>query len=211
MNLDNLSYETFGNIVLIVLLFMALLFNFFPFNLIRFLLCIIQIPIYLFYRTKFDKPIHANGLNICFVLTNLFYILLYIIIILTYNFYGITLSLTLSSLLCIFGCYATSTLPNEKEKIGKLFLGRRSEDGRYKDLFRICKYDPNNEELCKYEERIKQTDKRTYRVFKAMFRDFKTWDEAMEYCDIWERKKLDKEIYAIYKTLQYVLDLEILD
>ena len=30
----------------------------------------------------------------------------------------------------------------------------------------------------------------------------------MDKLDIYERKELDKEIYAIYRTLQYVLDLE---
>ena len=211
MNLNKLSYQVYGNLVILVLIILALLFNFFPFSLIGFIICILQIPIYLIVRAKFEEPIHAVGLNICFVLTLIFYLILFSLIKLLSIIICLENVFVISSLLCILGCYATSTLPNKKEAKGKLFFGRKSEDGIYKDLFRICKIDPNNEELCKYEERIKRHDKSTYMVFKSMFRDFKTWDEAMEYCDIWERKKLDKEIYAIYKTLQYVLDLEILD
>ena len=111
----------------------------------------------------------------------------------------------------IMGCYATSTLPNKQENKGKLFFGRKSENGRYADLFRLIKFDPFNKELCKYEDRLKETEKYTYYIFKYIFRDGKTWDETMDLLEINDRKDLDKEIYAIYRTLQYVCDLKRLD
>lgn len=174
-------------------------------------MCVMQIPIYLFVRSKFEEPIHANGLNICFFLTILFYCLLYLVIKLSGYLINETFSLVLSTLLCVLGCYATSTLPNKQELKGKLFFGKKSENGKYADLFRFVKFNPTDKKLCQYEDRLKETDMFTYYIFKYIFRDGLTWDQTMDKLDIYERKELDKEIYAIYRTLQYVLDLRRLD
>lgn len=211
MDLNKLSYKTYGNLVIVVLICLAVLFNLFPFSLIGFIMCVMQIPIYLFVRSKFEEPIHANGLNICFFLTTLFYCLLYLVIKLSGYLINETFSLVLSTLLCVLGCYATSTFPNRQESKGKLFFGRKSENGRYADLFRFVKFNPTDKRLCQYEDRLKETDMFTYYIFKYIFRDGLTWDDTMDKLDIYERKELDKEIYAIYKTLQYVLDLKRLD
>lgn len=208
MDLNKLSYRAYGNLVIIVLVVIALLFNLFPFSLLGFILCIIEIPIYLFVRSNFEEPIHANSLNICFFLTILFYILLFLIIKLIIFFMNEYFSIIIASVLCILGCYATSTLPNKKEDKGKLFFGRKKENGRYADLFRFIKFNPTDKRLCEYEDRLKDTNLFTYYIFKYIFRDGLTWDDTMDKLDIYERKELDKEIYAIYKTLQYVLDLE---
>lgn len=210
-DLNKLSYQAYGNLVIVVLLILALLFNLFPFNLIGFLMSVIQIPIYLFVRSKFEEPIHANGLNICFFLTILFYSLLFLLIRLSDYLINNNFAFCLSTILCILGCYATSTFPNKQEEKGKLFFGRKSENGKYADLFRLIKFDPNNKEICKYEDRLKETDMFTYYIFRYIFREGKTWDETMDLLDIYERKQLDKEIYAIYKTLQYVCNLKRLD
>ena len=211
MDLNKLSYRAYGNLVIIVLVIIALLLNLFPFSLLGFVLCIIEIPIYLFVRSKFEEPIHANGLNVCFFLTILFYMLIYSIIKLTTFHLGEHIAFYLSSLMCVLGCYATSTLPNRQESKGKLFFGRKSENGRYADLFRLIKFEPHNQELLKYEDRLKETDLYRYYIFKYIFRDGLTWDETMDKLDIYERKELDKEIYAIYRTLQYVCDLKRID
>ena len=210
-DLNKLSYQAFGNLVIIVLVIIALLLNLFPFSLVGLILCILQIPLYLISRAKFDEPIHANGLNICFVLTTLFYTLLFICIKALLYLTNIFVAIIISCVLNILSCYATSTLPNRQEDKGKLFFGRKAENGRYADLFRVIKFDPNNKIICEYEQRMKENDPFTYTIFKGIFRDGKTWEEVMELADIWERKDLDKQIYAIYKTLQYALNLERLD
>ena len=78
-------------------------------------------------------------------------------------------------------------------------------------MFRLIKFEPHNQELLKYEDRLKETDLYRYYIFKYIFRDGLTWDETMDKLDIYERKELDKEIYAIYRTLQYVCDLKRID
>ena len=211
MDLDKLSYNVYGNLVIVVLIILAILFNLFPFSFVGFMMCIMQIPIYLFVRSRLKEPIHARGLNICFFLTSLFYCLMFLVIRLSNFLMGETFTLVLATLLCVLGCYATSTVPNKQEEKGKLFFGRKKENGRYADLHRFVKFNPTDKRLCQYEDRLKETDMFTYYIFKYIFRDGLTWDETMDKLDIYERKDLDKEIYAIYKTLQYVLDLKRLD
>ena len=210
-DLNKLSYKAYGEFVIVLLIILALLFNLSPFSLNGFFLCIIEIPIYLTVRANFKDPIHAIGLNICFFLTLSFYCFLYATIKICVYAEGLNFAFMVSSLLNMLGCYATSTVPNDKEEKGKYFFGRKKEDGRYADLFRLIKYDPTNNEICKYEDRLKETDNYRYLIFKYIFREEKTWDETMDLLDIYERKDLDKEIYAIYRILQYACDLKRID
>lgn len=199
--MDRLSYGQYGMVVIISALIMAWLFELIP----EYIALTI---VYLFSRSKFEEPIHAYGLNICYVCTMLFYLLLFIalklcnILVHDYASFIIVISLVL------LATFSTSTLPNKKEEVGKLFFGRKAENGKYADLFRLIKFEPHNKELLRYEDRLKETDLYRYYIFKYIFRDGLTWDETMDRLDIYERKELDKEIYAIYSTLQYVCDLK---
>lgn len=199
--MDRLSYGQYGMVVIISALIMAWLFKLIPEY-------IVLTIIYLFSRSKFEEPIHAYGLNICYVCTMLFYLLLFIalklcnILVHDYASFIIVVSLVL------LATFSTSTLPNKKEEVGKLFFGRKAENGKYADLFKLIKFEPHNKELLRYEDRLKETDLYRYYIFKYIFRDGLTWDETMDRLDIYERKELDKEIYAIYSTLQYVCDLK---
>ena len=202
--MDRLSYGQYGIVVIISILIMAYFFDVIPES-------IILTIIYLFSRSKFEEPIHAYGLNICYVCTMTFYALLFITIKLCNLLIGEHIAMVVIICLVLLATFSTSTLPNQKEKVGKLFFGRKSENGRYADLFRLIKFEPHNQELLKYEDRLKETDLYRYYIFKYIFRDGLTWDETMDKLDIYERKELDKEIYAIYRTLQYVCDLKRID
>ena len=134
-DLDKLSYRAYGNLVIGVLISIAILLNLFPFSLVEIMMCVAQIPLYLFVRANFDEPIHARGLNICFVLTIFFYVLLFVSIKVIYFLCGGIIAFIISSLLTILGCYATSTLPNKKELKGKLFFGyKKHNESKYQKL-----------------------------------------------------------------------------
>ena len=184
MDLNKLSYGAYGNLVIIVLVVIALLFNLFPFSLLGFILCIIEIPIYLFVRSKFEEPIHANGLNICFFLTILFYILLYLIIKLIIFFMNEQFAMIIASVLCILGCYATSTLPNAKELKGKLFFGYKNSESKYQKLIDYIKYNGLDTKLIDAEERLKTIDMQLYLVYKRKFRENKKFKDIVEEFDI---------------------------
>lgn len=184
-DLNKLSYQVYGNLVIVVLLVIALLFNLFPFSLIEFIMCVMQIPIYLFVRANFDEPIHANGLNICFVLTILFYILLFINIKFTNFLLGPTFTFIFSCCLTILGCYATSTVPNKKEMKGKLFFGyKKHNESKYQKLSDYIKFNGIEQKLLDAEERLKQFDSQTYLFYKRKFREDKTFKEISDEFDI---------------------------
>lgn len=202
--MDRLSYRQYGNVLLLSLFIMATLFNLIP----EF---IVLTVVYLFSRGVFEEPIHANGLNKCYVCTMTFYLLVFILITFVKPMIGSEITFVLVAIIGLIATFSTSTMPNKVEQYNKLFWGRKKENGKYADLFRFIKFDPTNKKLCEYEDRLKDSDMFTYYVFKYIFRDGLTWDETMDKLDIYERKELDKEIYAIYRTLQYVLDLKRLD
>ena len=180
-DLDKLSYQAYGNLVIVVLLVLATLLNLFPFSLAGLIICVVQIPIYLIARAKFADPIHANGLNICFVLTTLFYILLFIcvkaLIILT----NLPITIIFSTLLTVLSCYVTSTLPNKMDKIGKLFFGyKKHNESKYQKLIEYIKFNGLNADLIEAEERLKNLDSQTYLFYKRKFREDKTFKEITE-------------------------------
>lgn len=184
-DLDNLSYRAYGNLVVVVLLVIALLLNLFPFSLVELVMCIIQIPLYLFIRSHLDEPLHARGLNLCFVLTILFYILLFVAIKCMSFLAGEAFALVFSSLLTLLGCYSTSTVPNRMEEKGKIFFGyKKHDDSKYQRLIDYIKFNGIDPKLLEAEERLKQFEMQTYLLYKRKFRENKTFREINEEFDI---------------------------
>lgn len=181
IDLDKLSYTAYGNLMIIILTILALLFNLFPFNLIGFIMCEIQIPIYLFVRNKFKEPIHAYCLNICCIVTILFYILLYLMIGLMTFLLGQNFSMIFSTILNIVGCYATSTLPNKMDEKGKLFFGyKKPNESKYIKLIEYIKFNGLNKDLIEAEERLREIDAEIYLIYKRKFREGKTFKDINE-------------------------------
>lgn len=178
IDLDKLSYKAYGNLMIIILTILALLFNLFPFYLIGFVMCEMQIPIYLFARSKFKEPIHAYGLNICCIVTILFYVLLYLMIGLMNFLLGQNFSIIFATILNVIGCYATSTLPNIMDEKGKLFFGyKKPNESKYIKLIEYIKFNGLNEELINAENRLKEVDSEIYLIYKRKFREGKTFKE----------------------------------
>lgn len=205
-DLDRLSYRAYGNLVIVILLVLALLLNLFPFSLVEFMMCVIQIPIYLFVRAHLHEPIHASGLNICFILTTFFYLLLFIAIKCLYFIMGQTFTIVFSTLLTTLGCYATSTVPNKMEEKGKLFFGfKKHDDSKYNNLIEFIKFNGINKELIDAEERLKQVDAQLYLIYKRKFREDKTFKEISDEFDIENPRiveSLDKVYYYMVGALR---------
>lgn len=180
-DLDKLSYQTYGILVIVVLTVIAVLLNLFPFSLVGLIICLAQIPIYLFARAKFADPIHAEGLNICFVLTTLFYILLFICVKGLIALTNIPITIIFSSLLTVLSCYVTSTLPNKMDKLGKLFFGyKKHDESKYVKLMDFIKYNGIDEKLLEAENRLKSLDSQMYLFYKRKFRENKTFKEISD-------------------------------
>lgn len=184
-DLDRLSYRAYGNLVISMLILLAILLNIFPFSLVGLIMCIIQIPLYLFVRANFDEPIHARGLNICFILTMVFYLFLFVSIKLMGVLIGETFALVFSSLFNVLGCYATSTVPNRMEEKGKIFFGyKKHDESKYARLIDYIKFNGIDPKLLDAEERLKQFNTQTYLIYERKFRENKTFKEIADEFDI---------------------------
>ena len=205
-DLDKLSYRAYGNLVIVVLLLLALLLNLFPFSLVEFMMCVIQIPIYLFVRGHLDEPIHANGLNICFVLTIIFYFLLFIAVKFLFFLINEEFAIVISTLLTTLGCYATSTVPNKMEEKGKMFFGfKKHDDSKYIRLIEFIKFNGIDKNLIDAEERLKLVDTQLYLIYKRKFREDKTFKEISEEFDLDNPRiveSLDKVYYYMVGALR---------
>lgn len=185
MDLDKLSYRAYGNLVMIILLIITVLFNLFPFSLVGLILCILQIPFYLIVRANLKEPIHAIGLNNCFVVTLLFFILLDICIKAMLVLICLPLVVIFSFILTALGCYVTSTVPNVMAEKGKLFFGyKKHSESKYEKLIEYIKYNGIDSKLIEAEERLKQVDTQMYLFYKRKFREDKTFKEIVEEFDI---------------------------
>lgn len=205
-DLDRLSYRAYGNLVIGVLLLLAILLNLFPFSLVELMMCIVQIPIYLFVRGNLEEPIHARGLNICFVLTILFYLLLFISIKILCFLLGNTFTIVFSTMLTVLGCYATSTVPNKMSEKGKIFFGyKKHDDSKYNKLIEFIKYNGLDNNLIEAENRLKEVDTTIYLIYKRKFREDKTFKEINQEFDIENPRiveMLDKAYFYIIGALK---------
>lgn len=205
-DLDKLSYQTYGILVIVVLTVIAVLLNLFPFSLVGLIICLAQIPVYLFARAKFCDPIHAEGLNVCFVLTTLFYILLFICVKGLIALTNLPITIIFSVVLTVLSCYVTSTLPNKMDKLGKLFFGyKKHDESKYIKLMDFIKYNGIDEKLLEAESRLKSLDSQMYLFYKRKFRENKTFKEISEEFDTENPRiveVLDKVYFYMIGTLK---------
>ena len=172
--MDRLSYGQYGLVVIISASIMSIAFNLVP----HYILLTI---VYLFSRSKFEEPIHAYGLNICYVCTMIFYALIFSTIKICNLVIDEHLTFYLLACLVLLSTFATSTLPNKKEKLGKLFFSyKKHDDSKYIKLINFIKFNGINPKLIEIEDRLKNYDMQIYLLYKRKFRDNKTFREISE-------------------------------
>lgn len=174
--MDRLSYAQYGWVVIISAFVMSLCFNLVP----HFVVLTI---VYLLTRARFGEPIHAKGLNICYVLTMIFYLLIFITIKICNNVINPLLTFVLLVVLVVLSTFATSTLPNKLEKLGKMFFGYK-EESKYQRLIDFIKYNGLNDELINAENKLKALDNKMYIIYKRKFRENRTFSEISKEFDL---------------------------
>ena len=208
---DELAYTIHGVVTTLSIIILVIVFSFItPFNLNEFLISIVQLPIYLILRGKFNEPIHAKGLIKCYALTILFFILIFVDIKLSLLLGIDRLSVfVLSILLTSVSCYFTSTLPDKRDNLGKLFFGYVQDgDSKYQPLIDFIKYESATDKYKEYleaEEDLKsKVSTKTYLIYKRKFIDNKKFKEISNEFDIDNRNivhELDKGYFFIIGKL----------
>ena len=175
--MDRLSYAQYGWLVIVSAFVMSLCFDLVPYF-------IVLTIVYLFTRSKFDEPIHARGLNICYVFTMLFYLLIFITIKICNSIIDPKVSFVLLVVLVVLSTFVTSTLPNKLEKVGKIFFGYKKEESKYQRLIDFIKYNGLSDELINAENKLKALDNKLFIIYKRKFRENKSFSEISKEFDL---------------------------
>lgn len=175
--MDRLSYAQYGWLVIISAFFMSICFELVPYF-------VVLTFVYLFTRAKFDEPIHARGLNICYIFTMFFYLLIFITIKICNTIIDPKISFILLVVLVVLSTFVTSTLPNKLEKVGKIFFGYKKDESKYQRLIDFIKYNGLNDELINAENKLKALDNQLYVIYKRKFRENKTFSEISKEFDL---------------------------
>ena len=185
LDLDKLTYSGYGILMSALLVAISVIFNIYPYSLIGLITCTIQIPWYLLVRGGFKEPIHALGLNKCCVVTIIFFILLFISSKAMIMMLDKPIAVIFTFILTALCCFATSTLPNEKEQKGKLFFGyKKHNESKYEKLIEYIKFNGIDPVLIEAEKRLSELDTQMYLLYKRKFREDKTFQEMVDEFDI---------------------------
>lgn len=175
--MDRLSYSQYGLVVIISAFIMSLVFGLIP----HFIVLTI---VYLFTRARFEEPIHAYGLNACYVATMTFYVLIFITIKICNELIDERLVFVMLVALVVLSTFATSTLPTKLEKIGKIFFGYKKDESKYQRLIDFIKFNGLNDKLLEAEEKLKRLDNQMFIIYKRKFRENKKFSEISKEFDL---------------------------
>lgn len=175
--MDRLSYGQYGLVVILSAFIMSLCFKLVPYF-------VVLTIVYLFTRAKFEEPIHARGLNICYVLTMFFYLLIFMTIKICNMLIEPYLSFVLLVALVVLSTFVTSTLPNKIDKLGKIFFGYKREESKYQRLIDFIKYNGLDDNLINAENKLRTLDSKMFIIYKRKFRENKTFSEISKEFDM---------------------------
>lgn len=168
--MDRLSYGQYGLVVIISAFVISLFFGLVP----HFIVLTI---VYLFTIARFEEPIHAYGLNVCYVATIIFYILIFVTIKICNELIDDRLVFAMLVVLVVLSTFATSTLPNKMEKLGKIFFGYKKDESKYQRLIDFIKFNGLDDNLINAEEKLRKLDNQMYIIYKRKFREGKTFSQ----------------------------------
>lgn len=175
--MDRLSYGQYGLVVIISAFIISLIFGLVP----HFVVLTI---VYLFTRARFEEPIHAYGLNVCYVATMIFYILIFITIKICNGLLDDRLVFVMLVALVVLSTFATSTIPTKMEKIGKIFFGYKRDESKYQRLIDFIKFNGLDDNLLNAEDKLKRLDNQMFIIYKRKFRENKTFSEISKEFDL---------------------------
>lgn len=168
--MDRLSYGQYGLVVIISAFIISLIFGLVP----HFVVLTI---VYLFTRARFEEPIHTYGLNVCYVATMIFYILIFVTVTICNELIDKRLVFVMLVALVVLSTFATSTIPTKMEKLGKIFFGYKKDESKYQRLIDYIKFNGLDDKLLESEEKLRRLDNQMFIIYKRKFRENKKFSE----------------------------------
>lgn len=153
---------------------------------------VVVITIFAVVRMLCKNPLHYKLWYQCFIWTTLFFLSLFVVA---------KVDFVISVCLTIF----EAIILTKKGNISDIFMWRKGTLNQ--EVFEWVKFNQNNEKLLRYEENLKNTDKKKYFIFIYRFREFRTCGEISELMDI-EPQRLSEEIKIMSHFIEYSIRLD---
>lgn len=146
-------------------------------------------------KTIFGHSMHYKDWYLCLIWSTILFASYYLLALI-----DIKIAL-LSTITFVF----LSNVSNIKDLKNLFFWSGNSLN---KEVFNWVKFNPNNEKLLKYEEKLKQTDKQKYYIFEYRFREFKSYDEIADLMGLDSTARVAEELKIISHFIEYSIRLD---
>lgn len=147
---------------------------------------IIVMLVFMISRGFFGQALHFKTWYRCLIWSALIMFSLFVIL---------KLDLVISILFAIFSAFIMTGRSNVKD----MYLWSNGEPSKYQDIIDYIKYNPFNDDLLSFEEKLKQNNLE-YLIYKYRFKDNKTFSEISELLQMDNPRiveQLDKIVFAM--------------
>lgn len=121
-------------------------------------------------RMTFKKPMHYKSPYVCFIMTLLVFLSLFMV-------FHIDLSI------CVLSTVFASYVLTGKGNIGDMFMWS-GKSSKFDDVMDYIKFNEFNDNVIKFEAKIKEQDNLSYLVYKYRFKERKSFNEISELLDL---------------------------
>lgn len=94
-----------------------------------------------------------------------------------------------------------------KGNIQDIFMWK-ARNALNKEVFNWVKFNQDNPKLKAYEEKLKETDKKKYYIFKYRFREFKSYSQIDEIMDLGGTPRVAEELNIMSHFIEYSIRLD---
>lgn len=121
-------------------------------------------------RFIFKKPMHYRSPYLCFIITLALFSTLFMLL---------KIDLLVAIILTVFSGYILTDNANIFDVF--MWSGKKTQ---YQDIIDYIKYNPLNEKLKEFENKLKDQDNLSYLIYKYRFKDLLTFQQISEKLDI---------------------------
>lgn len=121
-------------------------------------------------RYTFGKPLHYKSPYRCFIMTLLVFLSMFIVF---------NVNIYVSILFTIFDAFILTGNGNIEDMF--MWSGKKTQ---YQDIIDYIKYNPLNDKIKEFEEKLQDQDNLSYLIYKYRFKDLLTFQEISDRLDI---------------------------
>lgn len=111
------------------------------------------------------------------------------------------------TLMSIITTVFAAAILSGKGNIKDIFMWE-SRNALNKEVFNWVKFNQDNPKLKAYEDKLKETDKKKYYIFKYRFREFKSYSQIDKIMDLGRTPRVAEELNIISHFIEYSIRLD---